>query len=69
MRKGGFTGGYIIYPGFLTKEQQAQIKAKLPDIRQGDVDDLGKMATRTRLRLPLMPTASCARPAAGRGTS
>lgn len=44
MRKGGFTGGYIIYPGFLTKEQQAQIKAKLPDIRQGDVDDLGKMA-------------------------
>lgn len=44
MRKGGFTGGYIIYPGFLTKEQQAQIKTKLPDIRQGDVDDLGKMA-------------------------
>lgn len=44
MRKGGFTGGYIIYQGFLTKEQQAQIKAKLPDIRQGDVDDLGKMA-------------------------
>ena len=44
MRKGGFTGGYIIYDNFLTKEQQAQILSRFPDIRKGDVDDIGKMA-------------------------
>ena len=44
MRKGGFTGGYIIYDNFLTKDQQAQILQRFPDIRQGDTDDIGKMA-------------------------
>ncbi len=44
MRKGGFTGGYIIYDNFLTKDQQRQILAKMPDIRRGDADDIGKMA-------------------------
>jgi len=44
MRKGGFTGGYIIYKDFLTKDQQNQILTKFPDIRQGDTDDIGKMA-------------------------
>jgi len=44
MRKGGFTGGYVIYDRFLTKEQQDQIMSKFPDVRQGDVDDIGKMA-------------------------
>lgn len=43
MRKGGFTGGYVIYKDFLTQKQQAQILAKFPDVREGDVDDLGKM--------------------------
>ncbi|MQA53725.1 phage portal protein [Pseudomonas piscis] len=44
MRKGGFTGGYVIYEQFLTKVQQAQVMEKFPDVRQGDVDDIGKMA-------------------------
>jgi len=44
MRKGGFTGGYVIYEQFLTKQQQAQVMEKFPDVRQGDVDDIGKMA-------------------------
>ncbi|KPW32511.1 HK97 family phage portal protein [Pseudomonas syringae pv. apii] len=44
MRKGGFTGGYVIYEQFLTKEQQAQVMEKFPDVRKGDVDDIGKMA-------------------------
>jgi HK97 family phage portal protein len=44
MRKGGFTGGYVIYEQFLTKQQQAQIMEKFPDIREGDVEDIGKMA-------------------------
>lgn len=44
MRKGGFTGGYVIYDNFLTKEQQAQIMEKFPDVRKGDVDDIGKVA-------------------------
>jgi HK97 family phage portal protein len=44
MRKGGFTGGYVIYEQFLTKQQQAQIMDKFPDIREGDVEDIGKMA-------------------------
>ncbi|WP_457321828.1 phage portal protein [Stenotrophomonas sp. P5_B8] len=44
MRKGGFTGGYIIYDNFLTKEQQKSILEKMPDIRRGNVDDIGKMA-------------------------
>lgn len=44
MRKGGFTGGYAIYDQFLTKDQQTQILTKFPDIRQGNVDDIGKMA-------------------------
>lgn len=43
MRKGGFTGGYVIYDQFLTKEQQDQVMAKFPDVRKGDVDDIGKM--------------------------
>lgn len=43
MRKGGFTGGYVIYDGFLTREQQAQILERFPDIRRGDVDDIAKM--------------------------
>lgn len=44
MRKGGFTGGYVIYEQFLTAEQQAQVMARFPDVRKGDVDDIGKMA-------------------------
>ena len=44
MRKGGFTGGYVIYKQFLTKEQQLQVMEKFPDIREGDADDIGKMA-------------------------
>lgn len=44
MRKGGFTGGYVIYENFLTKTQQEQVLAKFPDVRQGDTDDIGKMA-------------------------
>lgn len=44
MRKGGFTGGYVIYEQFLTKAQQTQVMEKFPDVRQGDVDDIGKMA-------------------------
>ena len=43
MRKGGFTGGYVIYDQFLTKAQQAQILEKFPDVRKGDVDDIGSM--------------------------
>ncbi|KAB0489648.1 phage portal protein [Pseudomonas vancouverensis] len=44
MRKGGFTGGYVIYEQFLTKAQQVQVMEKFPDVRKGDVDDIGKMA-------------------------
>jgi HK97 family phage portal protein len=44
MRKGGFTGGYVIYEQFLTTEQQAQVMAKFPDVRKGDAADIGKMA-------------------------
>ncbi|WP_415915380.1 phage portal protein [Pseudomonas amygdali] len=44
MRKGGFTGGYVIYEQFLTKEQQAQVMEKFPDVRKGDAADIGKMA-------------------------
>lgn len=44
MRKGGFTGGYVIYEQFLTKEQRDGVTARFPDIRQGDVEDIGKMA-------------------------
>lgn len=44
MRKGGFTGGYVIYEQFLTKEQQAQVLERFPDVRKGDADDIGKMA-------------------------
>lgn len=44
MRKGGFTGGYVIYEQFLTEAQQAQIMAKFPDVRKADADDIGKMA-------------------------
>ena len=44
MRKGGFTGGYVIYEQFLTKQQQAQVMEKFPDVRQGDSADIGKMA-------------------------
>ena len=43
MRKGGFTGGYVIYDQFLTKVQQDQVMAKFPDIRHGDNEDIGKM--------------------------
>lgn len=43
MRKGGFTGGYVIYEQFLTKEQREQVLAKFPKIRDGDVEDIGKM--------------------------
>ena len=43
MRKGGFTGGYVIYDQFLTKTQQAQIMEKFPDVRKGDVNDIGSM--------------------------
>ncbi|ARA79622.1 phage portal protein [Pseudomonas ficuserectae] len=44
MRKGGFTGGYVIYDQFLTKEQQAQVMERFPDVRKADADDIGKMA-------------------------
>jgi len=44
MRKGGFTGGYVIYEQFLTEAQQARIMSKFPDVRKGDADDIGKMA-------------------------
>ncbi|MDU4632188.1 MAG: phage portal protein, partial [Pseudomonas aeruginosa] len=44
MRKGGFTGGYIIFKEFLTEKQQAQVMARFPDVRKGDADDLGKIA-------------------------
>ncbi|AVH37015.1 phage portal protein [Pseudomonas monteilii] len=43
MRKGGFTGGYVIYDNFLTREQRDQVLAKFPKIREGDVEDIGKM--------------------------
>lgn len=43
MRKGGFTGGYVVYKDFLTKEQQTQIMAKFPDVRAGDTESIGKM--------------------------
>lgn len=43
MRKGGFTGGYVIYEQFLTKEQREGILERFPKIRDGDVEDLGKM--------------------------
>lgn len=41
MRKGGVSGGYIIYDGFLTREQQSKILERFPDIRQRDTDSLG----------------------------
>jgi len=44
MRKGGFTGGYVIYEQFLTKEQQAQVMEKFPDVRKADTADVGKVA-------------------------
>ncbi|AJO79095.1 phage portal protein [Pseudomonas sp. MRSN 12121] len=44
MRKGGFTGGYVIYEQFLTDAQQTQILKKFPDVRKADADDIGKMA-------------------------
>lgn len=44
MRKGGFTGGYVIYEQFLTKAQQAQVMERFPDVRKADADDIGKMA-------------------------
>ncbi|KPW39544.1 HK97 family phage portal protein [Pseudomonas syringae pv. apii] len=44
MRKGGFTGGYVIYDQFLTKVQQAQVMERFPDVRKADADDIGKMA-------------------------
>lgn len=44
MRKGGFTGGYVVYKEFLTETQQKQVLAKFPDVRKGDADDIGKMA-------------------------
>jgi HK97 family phage portal protein len=43
MRKGGFTGGYVIYDNFLAKEQRDQILDRFPKIRDGDVEDIGKM--------------------------
>lgn len=43
MRKGGFTGGYVIYDNFLTSEQRDQVLNKFPKIREGDVEDIGKM--------------------------
>lgn len=44
MRKGGFTGGYVIYDNFLTDQQQAQVLKRFPDVRKADADDIGKMA-------------------------
>lgn len=43
MRKGGFTGGYVIYDNFLTSDQRDQVLNKFPKIREGDVEDIGKM--------------------------
>ncbi|HFL2802177.1 TPA: phage portal protein, partial [Pseudomonas aeruginosa] len=36
MRKGGFTGGYVIYKEFLTDKQQTQVMARFPDVRKAD---------------------------------
>lgn len=44
MRKGGFTGGYVIYENFLTRQQESQVMARFPDVRKADADDIGKMA-------------------------
>jgi len=44
MRKGGFTGGYVIYEQFLTEAQQEQVMARFPDVRKADTEDIGKMA-------------------------
>jgi HK97 family phage portal protein len=44
MRKGGFTGGYVIYENFLTRQQESQVMARFPDVRKADTDDIGKMA-------------------------
>lgn len=41
MLKGGVSGGYIIYEGFLTREQQSQIMEKFPDIRKENANSLG----------------------------
>lgn len=41
MLKGGVSGGYIIYEGFLTREQEAQIVSKFPDIRRDNTNSLG----------------------------
>lgn len=41
MRKGGVSGGYVVYENFLTKEQMTQIMEKFPDIRQNDTNSLG----------------------------
>lgn len=41
MRKGGVSGGYVIYEGFLTKDQQTQIMERFPDIRKEDANSLG----------------------------
>lgn len=43
MKTGGWTGGYIVYKEFLTPEQQAQVRATLPDMRAGNSKDIGKM--------------------------
>lgn len=40
MRKGGVSGGYVVYKEFLTEEQQTQIMSKFPDIRKDDVNSL-----------------------------
>lgn len=44
MQKGGFTGAYIIYKEFLTKEQREAIISKFPDIRRNGADSVGKAA-------------------------
>lgn len=44
MRKGGFTGGYVIYDQFLTQQQLGQVMKRFPDVRGADADDIGKMA-------------------------
>ncbi|KRW62344.1 phage portal protein [Pseudomonas sp. TTU2014-080ASC] len=44
MRKGGFTGGYVVYKDFLTEKQHTQVLSRFPDVRRGDTDDIGKMA-------------------------
>lgn len=41
MRKGGVSGGYVIYKEFLTSEQQTEIMGKFPDIRKEDANSLG----------------------------